>query len=192
MALEQILSSSWYTYLILPLLIFFGRMADVSIGTLRSLFMHRGIKKIVPILSFFEILIWLLVARQVLVNVTSVIMYVAYAGGFATGTYVGMKIEEKLSVGKVIVRIITGKHSSNLINKLKKEKYGLTIVNGEGSDGKVKIILSIVDRKKLSNVRKIIKEFDHDAFYTISDVRFAYENGSNPKKKFMNLIDLEK
>lgn len=154
--------------------------------------MHRGIKKIVPILSFFEILIWLLVARQVLVNVTSVIMYVAYAGGFATGTYVGMKIEEKLSVGKVIVRIITGKHSSNLINKLKKEKYGLTIVNGEGSDGKVKIILSIVDRKKLSNVRKIIKEFDHDAFYTISDVRFAYENGSNPKKKFMNLIDLEK
>src|SRR3989344_676783 len=148
MALAEILFSPWYTYLILPLLIFFGRIIDVSIGTIRMIFISKGFKKTAPFLSFFEIMVWLLVARQVLTDLSNVISYFAYAGGFATGTYVGMKIEEKLSVGKVIVRIITGKQSSNLINKLKQEQYGLTIVDGKGSEGKVKIIFSIVDRKK--------------------------------------------
>jgi len=192
MALAEILFSPWYTYLILPLLIFFGRIIDVSIGTIRMIFISKGFKKTAPFLSFFEIMVWLLVARQVLTDLSNVISYFAYAGGFATGTYVGMKIEEKLSVGKVIVRIITGKQSSNLINKLKQEQYGLTIVDGKGSEGKVKIIFSIVDRKKLWNIKKIIKEFDSHAFYTIEDVRYARENGSTPRKKFLNLIDLGK
>lgn len=193
MALAEILSSPWYTYLILPLLIFFGRIIDVSIGTIKTIFISKGFKKIAPFLSFIEILVWLLVARQVLTDLSNVVSYFAYAGGFATGTYVGMKIEEKLSVGKIMLRIVTGVEPENLIKELKAEKYGLTIVPAKGIGGDVKIIFSVMERNQLKKAIEILKKcHPHDSFYTIEDVRYAHENGSNPKKKFLNLIDLGK
>jgi uncharacterized protein YebE (UPF0316 family) len=193
MVFEQILNSPWYSYLILPLLIFFGRIIDVSIGTIKTIFISKGFRKIAPFLSFIEILVWLLVARQVLTDLSNVVAYFAYAAGFATGTYVGMKIEEKLSVGKVILRIITGVEPQNLIKELKAEKYGLTIMNAKGMEGDVKVIFLVMDRTQLNKALDLLKKHhQYDSFYTIEDVRYAHENGSNPKKKFLNLIDLGK
>lgn len=192
MVFNEILSSPWYTYLILPMLIFLARVADVSLGTMRHIFISKGIKFWVPVLGFVEIMIWLLVARQVLTDISNFISYFAYAGGFATGNYVGMKLEEMVSFGKVIIRIITGKQSDELIKKLKDEKFGLTIVPAKGTEGDVKIIFSVVHRKGLPKFIKIIKEFDPKAFYTIEDIKFAHENGNISRKKFLNLIDLGK
>ena len=186
---DSILSSPWYAYVLLPLFIFVGRIIDVGMGTVRMIFTTRGLKHIAPVISFFEILIWLLVIKQIFSDITNPISYIAYAGGFATGTYIGIRIEEKLSVGKVMVRIITGRDSTSMIKKLKDEKYRFTVAPGKGSEGDVSIILSIVERKEAHEIINIIKEFNPDAFYTIEDLRFVHEHPApNNKNKIFDIF----
>lgn len=186
--LEHILVSPWYNYLILPLLIFLGRIIDVSLGTIRVIFVAKGFRKFAPFLSFFEILIWILVIRQIFTNLTNPITFVAYALGFATGTYIGMRIEEKLSVGQVMIRIITEKDTTNLLKKLKEKKYGITVVRGKGSEKKVVMIFSVIERKELSDILKIINKFNPKAFYSIEDVRFAHEHHDRKKRSFLDAV----
>ena len=104
----------YYNWITLPLIIFFSRICDVSLGTLRHVFISKGFRKIVPLLGFFEVLIWIIVVAQVMKNLNNVACYLAWAGGFATGTYVGLWIEEKLALGLQVVRIITNQDSSEL------------------------------------------------------------------------------
>ena len=101
------ISPELLNYAILPLLIFLARIGDVSIATIRIIFVMSGKKVIAPILGFFESLIWLLANGQIFNNIDNVWSYIAYASGYATGTFVGMYIEEKLAIGRVVVRIIT-------------------------------------------------------------------------------------
>ena len=95
----------YFSWIVLPVLIFMSRMCDVTLGTLRHIFMAKGFTKIVPILGFFEVLLWLIVIGQVMKNLNNVACYIGWAGGFATGTLVGMKIEEKLALGLQVIRI---------------------------------------------------------------------------------------
>src|SRR2546430_2329676 len=97
----------YFNWIILPLLIFMSRLADVSLATLRHIFISKGYKTLVPVLGFFEVLIWLIAIRQIFNNVNSVVCYVAWAGGFSAGTSLGMYLEEKLALGMQIIRIIT-------------------------------------------------------------------------------------
>lgn len=182
-SIATIVASDWYSYLILPLLIFIARIIDVSMGTVRVIFITRGFKIIAPIIGFFEILIWLMAAGQIFNNMSNFVIYIAYAGGFAAGTYIGIIIEEKLSVGKVMIRIITSKDPKPLIEKLKLEEYTLTVTQGQGAKGEVKIIFTVIDRKYLKEAIGIIKEFNPHAFYAIEDVRFANEKEEGPAHK---------
>ena len=91
--------SEIFTFIILPILIFIARVCDVSIGTMRIIFISRGAKILAPLLGFFEILIWLVAIGKVMQNLDNIACYVAYAGGFATGNFVGIRIEEKLAMG---------------------------------------------------------------------------------------------
>jgi hypothetical protein len=95
------LSPALFNWLILPLLIFLARISDVTLSTIRIVFVMSGRRNLAPVLGFFESLIWLIAISQIIKNISSPLSYVAYAGGFATGTYVGMFIEEKLALGKV-------------------------------------------------------------------------------------------
>ena len=94
-------NSNFYAWLLLPFLIFMARIADVSIGTVRLIFVSRGFKYLAPIVGFFEVHIWLLAIGQIMKNLSNPICYLGYAGGFAMGNYVGMHIAEKLSLGVV-------------------------------------------------------------------------------------------
>jgi uncharacterized protein YebE (UPF0316 family) len=98
-------NSNLFGYLILPLLIFFARICDVSIGTMRIIFVSKGKKNIAPLLGFFEVLIWIIVISKIMQNLNNYVNYVAYAAGFATGNLVGMIIEEKLAVGVQMIRV---------------------------------------------------------------------------------------
>ena len=111
--------SEIYAWILLPLLIFFARVCDVSLGTIRIIFVSKGIKYLAPIVGFFEILIWLLALGQIMQNLNNVFYYIFYAGGFATGNYVGILLEEKLSIGTVGIRIITKREAEKLIEVLK-------------------------------------------------------------------------
>jgi len=166
-----ITDSELFAYLILPILIFFARILDVTIGTLRIIFVSKGDKIISPILGFFEVFIWIVVISQIIGNIDNYICYIAYAGGFAMGNYVGLRLEERMAIGKVLVRVISAKGGSILIKNLNERNFGATMVEGEGSTGPVKLIYIIIDRKKLDDVINVIQEFNPKSFFSIEDVR---------------------
>ena len=173
------ISDSLFDYLIMPLLIFMARVADVSINTLRFMFMMNGKKNIVPILGFFEALIWLLAIGQIFQNVDNPLSYLAYAGGFATGTYVGMTLDEKLALGRVLVRVITPKPMPTLLEFMKEKNYRFTNVGGEGRYGKVNLLFTVMKRDQLQEFIAMVKATDEKAFYTIESVKRVSEEELN-------------
>ena len=168
-------NSSLFTWFILPLLIFLARICDVSIGTIRLIMVSKGFKIIAPILGFFEVIIWILAIGQIIQHLDNWACYIAYGAGFATGNYIGMLLEERLSLGSVIFRIIPKDDPQLLINYLHSKNYGVTVVDGEGSMGKVRIIFSIIDRKYIDHVVEMINQFNPQAFYSIEDVKAVKE-----------------
>lgn len=165
------ISDNLLNYVLMPLLIFLARIGDVSINTLRIMFMMNGKKGIVPLLGFFEALIWLLAIGQIFQNVDNPISYIAYAGGFATGTYVGMALEEKLAIGRVLVRVITPTPHPELLEFMKEKDYRFTNVGGEGRYGKVNLLFTVMKRDSLKEFIAKVKEVDEKAFYTIESVK---------------------
>ena len=162
-----------FTYFILPFLIFIARICDVSIGTIRIVMVSKGQKMWAPLLGFFEILIWLLAISRIFENLDNWVCYFAYALGYATGNYFGLKLEEKLAMGIVRIQIITRKTAHELIEKMKASGYGLTYHDAKGGSEEVSIIYSIIKRTELPNVVEQIKEYNPNAFYSIEDVRFV-------------------
>jgi len=173
--LTSIFYSPVFTYLILPALIFFARVIDVSIGTMRVIFVSRGYKPFAALCGFFEVLIWLVAITQIIKNLTNVTYYIAYAGGFATGNYVGMLIEEKIALGRVLIRVVTSKDYGDLMACLKSRNHGVTVLDAKGLYGNVKILFTVIPRHQIEQVVSLIKEFNPQAFYTIEDVRFVNE-----------------
>ena len=176
------LSFGFYTWLILPFLIFIARVIDVTLGTVRVIFVSKGLKYLAPVVGFFEILIWLLAIGQIMKNLSNPACYIAYAGGFAMGNYVGIIIAERLSLGVVLLRVITQKDAVELVRSLSSADYGVTSVDGEGAQGKVKIIFTIVPRKEVNKIVEIVKRFNPLAFYSIEEVGFV-ERGIFPVRK---------
>lgn len=158
-------------WVIIPLLIFFARLLDVSIGTMRVVFTSRGNKNLAPLLGFVEVLIWLIAIGQVMQNLNNVASYLAWAGGFAAGNFLGLTIEERLAMGQVVIRTITAQPAVALIERLREEGYRLTVVDAQGARGPVNLLFLIVARKKKDDVIKLITEFNPKAFYSIEDVR---------------------
>jgi len=178
----SLFNSNFYVWFVLPFLIFLARIADVSIGTVRLIFVSRGFKYLAPVVGFFEVLIWLLAIGQIMKNLTNPACYIGYAGGFAMGNYVGMLISEKLSLGVVLIRVISKMDALPLVEHLKSKNYGVTSVDGHGTRGKVEVVFTIVPRREVPSVIDLIKKFNPHAFYSIEEVGFV-ERGVFPSKK---------
>jgi uncharacterized protein YebE (UPF0316 family) len=161
----------YFNWIILPVLIFLSRLADVSLATLRHIFISKGFKTLVPILGFFEVLIWLIAIRQVFNNVNNIACYIAWAGGFSAGTYLGMLIEERLALGTQIIRIITTAEVEELVQSFKAYQQGITVVDGQGVMGPVKVIFTIVKRTNKDAIIGLIHRHAPDAFYSIEEVK---------------------
>lgn len=172
-------NSELYTWLVLPLLIFLARVIDVSLGTIRVIFVSRGLKYMAPVVGFFEILIWLGAIGQIMKNLSSPLCYIAYAGGFAAGNYIGITIAEKLSLGVALIRVVTQKDATPLVERLKIENFGVTSVDGHGTMGQVKVIFTVVRRRQVAGVVELIKQFNPNAFYSIEEV-VVVEKGTFP------------
>lgn len=156
-------------------LIFVARIGDVSLGTLRAYFLTRGFKKYATFFGFFESAVWIMAIGQIFKNVDNPLAYLAYASGYATGTFVGMIIAERLNVGDVILRLIPKNDVTELIEVLRNNDYRITVIRGEGRDGEVDIIFSVINRKRLSKAIKLINETNPQAFFTIEEVRKVNE-----------------
>ena len=126
-------------WVILPILIFLGGLAYVSIGTLRIIFVARGKRLLSTLLGFLEVSIWLIAISQIMSNVSNIAAYIAYAAGFAVGNYVGIIIEEKMALGMLEVRIILTENDDLLKNSLSDAGFGVTTVDGKSNRGHVQI-----------------------------------------------------
>ncbi len=191
--LQNILDSNLYHLLGLPLLIFFARVFDVTLGTLRIIFISRGKKKIAPLLGFVEVFIWIVAVSQIMKSVSSLPAYLGYAAGFAAGNYVGMVIEDRLAIGTLIIRTILPEHPAELIQRLHDANFGVTCVAGEGAHGPVTLLYTVIKRKSLPEVTAIIHSLYPRAFLTIEELRSA-EQGIFPKDPdpFQNPFALRK
>jgi len=179
-------------YLLMPLLIFYARILDVSVGTIRIIFVSKGFRLLAPLLGFIEVFIWIIAINRLMGDASNFIFYIAYAGGFATGNLVGMLIEKKLSIGKVIIRLISQKDPKNLIEDFKKLEYPVTVFNGEGNRGEVKLVFLIIQKKNLKKVINMIDKFNPKAFYSIEDIAFAREYKKNPDKGTRRFFPIQK
>lgn len=167
---------------LLPIIIFFGRVCDVSLGTLRIIFVSKGEKYKAPFIGFAEVFIWVVVISQVLSRANDMVAYLSYAAGYATGNYVGILLENRIAYGIILCRIYTQKSGKDLVASLNKLNIGATLTRGTGSTDEVDIIETVVDRKEMKTLERTLHDFDSNIFYVVEDVR-TKQNGIFPKRR---------
>jgi uncharacterized protein YebE (UPF0316 family) len=177
--MDQSVLSFLIQHIGLPGLVFLARVLDVSLGTLRIIFISRGKKFVAPLLGFVETFIWIVAVSQIIRNVQGIWSYVGYAGGFATGTIVGMWIEDRLAIGTLILRTILPGDVSSLRERLHSAGFGVTCVAGRGAQSDVTLVYTIIKRKDLTAVTSIIHSLHPQAFISIEELRAA-EKGVFP------------
>lgn len=184
--------SPFVTWVAIPLLIILARIIDVTLGTMRIIYISRGMKFLAPLFGFFEILVWLVAIGQIMRNLNNPVYYLAYAVGFATGNLIGIFLEERLAVGRVILRIITQKDATELVKHLRASGYGVTTVAAEGATGPVKLLFTVIDRDKTKSVVESVQAYNPKAFYSIEDVRLVKEGIFPPSRRFSDLIRMRR
>ncbi|KYK26149.1 hypothetical protein AYK26_00850 [Euryarchaeota archaeon SM23-78] len=181
----EFISPEVVNWIIIPLLICIARIVDVTIGTLRIIYVSKGMRFLAPILGFFEVLIWLLAITQIMKNLTHWIYYVAYALGFGLGTFIGIYVEERISVGHVIIRIITRKDVTELVDSLREAGYRATRIESQDETTKSHIVFTIIKRKDIKNVISIIKRFNPKAFFSVEDVKYVSHVKAGDEEKLV-------
>lgn len=191
--MEPWINFDLFTWVVLPVLIFLARICDVTIGTIRIIFVSKEQKIWASLFGFFEVLIWLVVIGQVMQNLDNVFCYIAYAAGFACGNYIGITIEGKLAMGLLIVRVFTTNGQTELIDSLRASGFGVTNIPAQGGSGPVNVVYTIIKRSCLLEVVAIIKHFNPKAFYSIEEVRsvnagvFPIKSGNRPVRSIYSL-----
>jgi len=162
-----------YPYALIPL-IFFARVTDVSLGTFRTIVIFRGYKFIASIIGFFEILIWLVAAAQVLGNLDQWYLALAYASGFAVGNYVGISIENHFAIGNELIRCISFNRDV-LAGQLREKGFKVVSLDGDMGDAHpVEVLLIIEKRRNVLSLIQLIRKLDNTAVYSVSDVKSVY------------------
>jgi uncharacterized protein YebE (UPF0316 family) len=176
-------SDEVFSYFLLPFLIFLARICDVSINTIRIIYMLGGRRVTATVLGFFEAFIWLMAIRQIFQHLDNWVCYIAYPAGFASGVLVGMIIEERIAYGKVIVRIITRKDVVELISYLNSQTFRYTKVDAEGPNGHENLVFTVLQRERLDDLLNKLREIIPSAFYTVERVKAAADSGAPPEEK---------
>jgi uncharacterized protein YebE (UPF0316 family) len=124
-------------------------------------------------LGFFEISIWLFALGQIMQNLSNLSCYLAYAGGFSFGNFLGILVEKKMALGNVVVQITARKAVSGLIDRLRSANYGVTTLDARGATGPVQVIFTVIQRKEIERVVSVVKNFDPKAFYSVNELQVA-------------------
>jgi uncharacterized protein YebE (UPF0316 family) len=158
---------------ILPVFVFVAEVTVVTLCTMRTIFISRGRKCLAPVLGVFEVSIWLFAIGQVMRNISDVGCFLAFASGFAAGNYFGILIEKKVAIGNLVVTVTSHRDTRILIDNLKLAAYGVTVIGAQGATGPVQVVSTVIKRKELNRVLTIIKGFDGNAFYSVSELQSA-------------------
>jgi len=171
---------------LLAALIFFARVADVSLGTFRTIVVFRGHKLLAAFIGFFEIIIWLVAAGQVLQNLDQWYLAVAYALGFAAGNYFGMWVEGQFAIGNELIRCISYNRDI-LANTLREEGFKVISLDGDiGHGAPVEVLFIVEKRRRVPKLIELIKTLDPKAIYSVADIKSVYEGPDLlPKRSFI-------
>ena len=127
--------------LILCIKIFLIRIADVSLGTIRTMVTVKGKNFIAALIGFVEMLIWFLVAKEAInEGNNSILIAISYALGFAFGTYIGGYISGRFIKTNLTLQVISNKYEK-LIERLRKNNYAVTVIDIEGKDDTSKMLI---------------------------------------------------
>lgn len=157
--------------------IFCARIVDVSIGTVRTMLVVKGKTLIAAIAAFIEVLIWFVVAREALnTDMNSIFIPIAYAGGYATGTFLGSILANKFIDGVVGVQVIISRQNGEIIEELRTAGYAVSVIPLEDAkdDDNRHMLFIQINKKKLKGLTRLINKFDKDAFIVINDTKYVY------------------
>lgn len=156
----------WY----IPILIFLGRICDVSIGTLRTMLVISGHRVLAAALGGIEVVIWILAVGGAIHYLKFPLAIVGYACGFIVGVMLGMWIEEKLAFGYRVVRIINTNGAVKVCEALREAGYRVTQIAGHGKSGQVEIAMLVIRRRRLEELRAMVRRIVPEAFLTVERV----------------------
>ncbi len=162
---------TFWTTLGNALLIFFLRVTDVSMGTVRTIMIMRDMRKWATLIGFVEVSIWVVAISRVIGNLDTVWTVIGYSGGFATGTLLGMWIENKLALGYADVRIVSMCKGQEITQIIRHAGYGATQVQAEGQSGPVCMTSVVATRKQVPDVIRLVNKVDATAFVTVEETR---------------------
>ncbi len=168
----------------LALAIFLARIVDVSMGTFRTIMVIRGYRVLATAIGFVEVLIWIVAISSVITNLDAWYLIVAYAGGYASGNYIGMLLESRVAIGSELVRAISWRSDGHLAEALRSAGWDAVAVPGIGPGREaVEIVLVVEPRRRIGQLLSAIREIDPDAVYTTSDIRSVHEGGRGQREK---------
>lgn len=154
-----------------PLVIFCLRIVDVSMATTRTLLAMRNARLAVPVIGFFEVLIWIFAVGSAIQNLGSPWHVLGYASGFAVGNVMGLWLEEKLAMGLASIQIVSRFGGVELAEALRDRGFGVTEFTGRGRDGKVEVAHTVVRRRQIDEVLHVVDKWDPDAFVSVEEPR---------------------
>ena len=163
---------------ILCVKIFFVRILEVSLGTIRMIITVKGNKLVASLIGFFEILVWFLIVKEALnTTETSIFIALSYSLGYATGTYIGGILSDKFVSGTLSVQVILSNNNHKIVDKIREEGFAVSVVNVKGKEDHDKYMLFMeIDKKKINQLKYLIKSLDSKAFVVVNETKMV-ENG---------------
>ncbi|MBS4031087.1 MAG: DUF2179 domain-containing protein [Clostridiales bacterium] len=153
------------------LFIFFARVSDVTLSTMRILMLMRGKSINAAVIGFFEVIIYILALGQVIGSLNEPLRLIVYALGFATGNFVGSRVEERLAIGFATAQVISLENSDLMAEKMRDQGFGVTVLEGCGKQGTHQILHILLKRKDLPCFIGLARQIDKDAFVSVMDTR---------------------
>ena len=164
--------------LAIPAIILIARIVETSLETVRMVYVTRGHTYLASSIGMGKVAVWLLSTGLVLTNLTNIPSIIAYIAGYGIGTIAGMVIEDRISLGNVVVRIISPKDPEPLIDHVCRLGYGITRLAGSGrSTSQVSVLLMVVPRKELGRLLAVLQKDYPDLLFTVEDVRILHDHG---------------
>jgi uncharacterized protein YebE (UPF0316 family) len=177
-ALDALFAGPWG-----PLAIFALRIVDVSLSTVRILLAVRGHRTIVPIIGFFEVLIWVFAVGNAIRFLDSPLHLLGYASGFAMGSVLGLAIEERLAIGFGTIRVVSRHAGVEMAQALRDLGFGVTEFGAQGRDGRVEVMYTVCKRRDIPRVLAEVERWDRQAFITVEEpreIRWGWMQSSPP------------
>lgn len=153
--------------LVIPLLVFVGGVADVSLGTVRMLMVTAGLRWQAALMAMAQIAVFVLAIGAVVTNLDNPFAVLGYTLGWGAGTFLGMWAEERAAFGYRLIQVINGDPTVHVADELRRRGLRVTRMDGHGMRGSVEVAMTVIPRRSLDTVRAHIMEIAPRAFITV-------------------------